>query len=244
MSDPIRVIGYARVSTEEQAGSGQSLESQTIKIELFAKLHEHELVRIIQDPGVSAKSLDRPGLAEALALIRSGEVKGLVVAKLDRLTRSVGDLATLFESFNPKGPGELFSIADSVDTSVAAGRMVANVIVAIAQWERETIVERTVDAIDLKRKKGERLGQIPFGFKLGPDNKSLVINPQEIAVRGIIRELHASGLSLRGIAAQLDEMAVPTKRGAETWQFKKPGRSRATQAGWAFSTVRKILEAA
>lgn len=230
MSDPIRLrlVGYVRVSTEEQAGSGQSLESQTEKIELFARLHEHCLGRIICDPGISAKTLDRPGLTEAMALIHAREVDGLVVAKLDRLTRSVADLATLFKSFNPQGPGELFSVADSINTSIAAGRMVANIIVTIAQWERETIVERTQDVMSLKRKKGERLGEIPLGFDLGPDGKTLVANPSELAAIGIIQSLDKAGYSLRGIAAELDKLKIPTKRGGDKWAFSTVRKYRAS----------------
>ena len=225
--DPIRVVGYARVSTEEQAGSGQSLEAQRSKIGLFCTLHDLQLARIVEDPGVSAKSLDRPGLQEAIRLVESGEVAGLVVAKLDRLTRNVADLGEILGHFEPEDR-QLFSVADSINTRTAAGRMLINIVVTIAQWERETIVERTQEVMNLKRNKGERLGEIPLGWQLGPDGKTLIPCLDELAAIGTIRELAKADLSLRQIAATLDKLKIPTKRGGEKW---------------AFSTVRKYRDA-
>lgn len=226
-SPPVRVVGYIRVSTEEQAGSGQSLEAQSNKLTLFCRLHDLDLVRIVEDPGISAKSLDRPNLLEAFRMIDAGEVAGLVVAKLDRLTRNVADLAEVLKHFE-EGRGQLFSVADSIDTRTAAGRMVANILVTIAQWERETIVERTQEVMSLKRSKGERLGEIPLGWRLGPDGRTLVPDPTELAAIGIIRQLAGAGYSLRGIATELDRIGIRTKKGKEKW---------------AFSTVRKYRDA-
>lgn len=224
-----RVIAYVRVSTEEQAGSGQSLEAQRNKVTLFCQLHDLDLIQVIEDAGISAKSLDRPNLTAAFRMIDAGEVAGLVVAKLDRLTRNVADLGQILNHFTPIGPGQLFSVADSIDTRTAAGRMVANILVTIAQWERETIVERTQEVMTLKRSKGERLGEIPLGWQLGPDGKSLIPCPSELAAIGIIRSLAGAGYSLRGIASELDNLKIPTKRGGDKW---------------AFSTVRKYRDAA
>ncbi len=95
----MNVIGYCRVSTEEQAANGQSLDAQRAKVEGYAKLYDLELVGVIVDAGVSAKSLNRPGLQEALAKLRKGEAEGLVICKLDRLTRSVSDWQELIDGY-------------------------------------------------------------------------------------------------------------------------------------------------
>jgi site-specific DNA recombinase len=89
-------------------------------------------------------------------------VDAVVVAKLDRLTRSVKDLADLLERFNRCGVA-LISISESLDTQSAAGRLVLNIMTAVSQWEREAIGERTRDAMRHKKAKGERVGNIPFG---------------------------------------------------------------------------------
>jgi site-specific DNA recombinase len=142
----LKVIGYARVSTEEQARDGVSLSAQRTKVGLFCQLHDLELVRVVEDPGVSAKSLDRPGLAEVLELLDSGAADGVVIAKLDRLTRSLRDWLRLIEKYfgeRVRTPRKLFSVGDSIDTRTAAGRLVLNVLMSVAQWELETISERT-----------------------------------------------------------------------------------------------------
>ncbi|WP_254903539.1 recombinase family protein, partial [Picosynechococcus sp. PCC 7002] len=92
-------IGYIRVSTEEQATQGVSLDAQKAKLEAYAGLYDIELVDIVIDAGQSAKSIERPGLQKALGMLDSGEVEAMVIVKLDRLTRSVKDLDWLLENF-------------------------------------------------------------------------------------------------------------------------------------------------
>ena len=89
-------VGYIRVSTDKQADHGVSLDAQKAKLEAYATLYELTLVDIIVDAGVSAKTLDRPGLARALAMLDKGQANASPVAKLDRLTRSVKDLDSLW----------------------------------------------------------------------------------------------------------------------------------------------------
>ncbi len=113
-----KAIGYTRVSPRDQAANAISLVSQRRKIEAYAVLHELELVEVIEDAGYSAKSLDRPGMAELLRLIRGRKVGVVVIAKLDRITRSVRDLGDLVELFQRSGV-EFASVADHIDTSTA-----------------------------------------------------------------------------------------------------------------------------
>jgi site-specific DNA recombinase len=107
----MKVLGYVRVSTEEQAELGVSLEAQQAKLTAYAGLYDLELVEVIVDAGVSAKSFNRPGLQRALSMLRKGKAQGLLVAKLDRLTRSMRDLGALVEDELVKGKWALLSVA-------------------------------------------------------------------------------------------------------------------------------------
>src|SRR5580700_1816829 len=166
----MRAFGYIRVSTDKQADRGCSLEAQREKIRAMAVVHGTELADVIVDAGESAKNLDRPGMKRILDLVRTGDVDTVIVAKLDRLTRSVRDLADLLEVFQRKGVS-LVSVAESLDTGSAAGRLVLNIMVSVSQWEREAIGERTRDALQLKRSRLEFLGNAPYGFRLAVDRK-------------------------------------------------------------------------
>lgn len=214
----MKVIGYIRVSTEEQATSGQSLDAQRAKLEAYAKLYDLELVEVVVDAGASAKTLNRPGLQEALGKLRKGAAAGLVIAKLDRLSRSVKDWNALIDGFfGEKAGKQLFSVADSIDTRTAAGRLVLNVLMSVAQWERETIGERTRDTLRYKISKGERCGKVRFGFDLAGDGKTLVANAEEQEAIALMRELRAAGKSYPAIVAELTARGIRTKEG-KTWQ--------------------------
>jgi len=223
----MKVIGYTRVSTEEQATTGQSIGAQRAKLEGYAKLYDLDLVAVIDDAGVSAKTLNRPGLRKALEMLRKGEADGIVIAKLDRLTRSVGNWQELIDTyFGEKAGKQLLSVQDCIDTRTAAGRLVLNVLLSVAQWEREAIGERTRDALQHKIGKGERCGRIRFGFDLAADGKALVPNAAEQDAIRTMRELRTAGNSYPAICTELNTRGIPTKEG-------KP---------WLPMTVRNILK--
>src|SRR5437016_8186286 len=184
----MQTIGYVCVSTDKQADRGVSLEAQAEKIRAMAVVHNAELIDIIVDGGESAKTLNRPGMARLLALVDAGEVDAVIIAKLDRLTRSVKDLCTLLERFARRGV-TLISVAESLDTGSAAGRLVLNIMTAVSQWEREAIGERTRDALHHKRSQGERVGNIAFGFRLAGDGQHLEPEPAEQGALTEIRRL-------------------------------------------------------
>jgi len=125
-------------------------------------VHGADLGEVIVDAGESAKSLNRPGMERLLSVVNAGAVDIVIVAKLDRLTRSVKDLADLLERFTRRGVS-LVSVAEALDTGAAVGRLVLKIMTAVSQWEREAIGERTRDAMSHKRAKGERVGTLPFG---------------------------------------------------------------------------------
>ncbi|HEY1603618.1 MAG TPA: recombinase family protein [Pirellulales bacterium] len=221
----MRVIVYARVSTVDQADNGISLDAQQAKLAAYASLYDLEVVETIVDAGESAKSLGRPGLQRALSLLRSGKADGLVVVKLDRLTRSVADWQTLIDGyFGEKAGKQLFSVADSIDTRTAAGRLVLNVLLSVAQWERETTGERTREALRHKIRNGERCGKVRFGFDLAADGKTLLPNAVEQQVIVLIGDLRSAGRTLRQIAAELTARRIATKERSSTWTHTTVGR--------------------
>lgn len=213
----MRVVGYIRVSTEEQVDSGLSLESQRAKLHAYADLYDLDLVAIIED-GQSAKTLNREGVQRALGMLKAGEANGLLIAKLDRLSRSVADFQRLIDDyFSEKAGKQLLSVADSIDTRTAAGRLVLNVLLSVAQWEREAIAERTRDALQYKIRNSERCGRIRFGYDLAEDEIHLVPNAEEQDAIRQMRQLRANGESYRAIAAELERRGICTKEGKAAW---------------------------
>ena len=105
------------------------------------------------------------------------------------------------------------SVAESLDTGTAAGRLVLNVMMSVSQWEREAIGERTKDALQYKRAIGERVGTVPFGFHLAADGVHLEADAAEQGVLARIRELKASGRTMRQIADALNHEGYTTRRG-------------------------------
>jgi DNA invertase Pin-like site-specific DNA recombinase len=220
-----KTVAYIRVSSADQADNGHSLGVQREKVELYAKLHGLELVAVIEDAGVSAKTLDRPGLQRALTMLDQGEAGALLVCKLDRLTRSVSDLGKLIEThFGEKGKAALMSVADSIDTRSAAGRLVLNVLASVSQWEREVIVERTVETMQALKTSGKVYSRPVMGYDAIGDK--LVENASEKALIDRMVEMRKAGLSFGKIADRLNADKVPTKRGGT----------------WASMTVKKILD--
>lgn len=214
----MKAIGYVRVSTEKQADLGVSLDAQTAKIRAMAVVQGAELVDVLIDAGESAKSLQRPGMARLLALVDAGAIDTVIIAKLDRLTRSVADLAELLKRFERRGVS-LVSVADALDTRSAAGRLVLNIMVSVSQWEREAIGERTRDAMRHKRANGERVGTLPFGARLAADGVQLEADDAEQRLLAHMRALKADGLSTRRIAAELNRVGCTTRRGT-AWRFQ------------------------
>jgi len=217
-----RVVGYVRVSTEQQADGGVSLDAQRAKLVAYATALDLTLVDVVVDAGVSAKTLDRPGLRRVLGMLETREADGVLVAKLDRLTRSVRDLGDLVDRYFAERPTvracTLMSVADSIDTRSAGGRLVLNVLASVSQWEREAIGERTRDALVQVRREGVRLGGEAMGWRRTEDTdasgrRTVVAVDEEIATVERIQELHASGLSVRAIASTLTAEGAQTKRG-------------------------------
>ena len=198
----MRAVGYVRVSTSEQADSGLGLQAQRSAIRAEAKRREWTLVGIEEDAGASGKSLvGRVGLEAALAIVEAGDAEALVVAKLDRLSRSLLDFAALMAQSQKRG-WALVAMDLGVDTSTPAGEFLANVLASAAQWERRIISQRTKDALAVKRAQGVQLG------------RPRVL---DAAVLDRIEAFRKSGLSLQAIADELNRAGVPTAHNGRRW---------------------------
>lgn len=214
----MRLIAYARVSSEQQLEEGYSLSAQESKLKAYCDLYNHELVEIISEQG-SGKSIRlRPGLTRALDMIKRGEADGLVVTKLDRLTRSIKDIQIMIdEVFNhPKVNGELHSVEDQLNTSTASGRLVLNVLISVSQWEREAIGERTSAALKHKRKMAGRkvTGSAPFGWQWTEgENRKLIPHPIEHEIIRTMIDLRNEGMTLKALADHLNTRGIKSKRG-------------------------------
>lgn len=193
-------IGYIRVSTQEQASSGLGLEAQRDALRQEADRRGWEL-QFVEDAGYSGKDMRRPGITAALQQLASGEAQVLIVAKLDRVSRSVSDFAGLLE----RARREQWSIVAmdlGIDMTTPVGELVATFLAALAQWERRIIGERTRAALQALKAAGARLG--------GPR----VLDPE---IRARIVEEAAAGATLTAIAARLNAEGVPTARGGARW---------------------------
>lgn len=207
-----RLVGYVRVSTEEQANSGLSLAEQRRQLRAYCDLYGLELVAVYEDAGVSAATLEREGLQSALAAMKSHGA-GLIVSKLDRLTRRVFDAGELFDTvFRDR---QLVSVGEQLDTSTAAGRLTCNLLVSVAQWERETIGERTRAAMRQKKAKGQSTGVAPFGYR--KENRGgvvvLVEEPSEAVTLSRMQQLRNEGRGWSAIAEALNAEGLPNRTG-------------------------------
>ncbi|HAN92756.1 MAG TPA: recombinase, partial [Nitrospira sp.] len=136
-------IGYVRVSTQEQAQDGVSLDVQRDKIRAYCKNQGIRLIDIKSDQGISGGTMERPALQAALAALDRGQANTLIVVKLDRLSRSVKDLCQLIDKYFAHEQYHLLSLCGMVNTHSAAGRMMMLNLANYAQFERELIRERT-----------------------------------------------------------------------------------------------------
>jgi len=200
-SGATHVVGYVRVSTLEQADSGLGLEAQRQAIRSECQRRGWELMAVEEDRGWSGTVTARPGLQRALEACATGAADGLVVSKLDRLSRSVQHAAALLVTAEREG-WALVALDLGVDLSTPSGEVMAHVLAAIAQFERRLIGQRTKDALAVKKAQGIRLGR-----------------PQMLPAEVVERIVAArqSGRALQAIADSLNRDGVPTAHGGAQW---------------------------
>ena len=205
----MKMIGYVRVSTTDQAQDGVSLDLQRAKIAAYADLNGAELVEIVADAGLSGKSQNRPGLVRALELAEQHRA-ALVVYSMSRLSRSTRDTLEIVERLDASGC-EFASLTEKIDTSSAGGRVIFRVLAALAEFEREQLAERVTAAMAHCKSQGRVVGSVPHGFTR--NGAQLERNADEQSVKDIARVMRESGSTLREISAALAARGVFNRAG-------------------------------
>jgi len=205
---------YIRVSTEEQAKEGFSINAQKEKLKQYVFARGWDIYGFYIDDGISGKNLqDRPEVLRLLEDVKSGKVNNVLVYKIDRLTRSTKNLIELIELFAETGCA-FNSLMESIDTSTATGRMFIKIVGIFAEFERENLAERVSFGIEQKTREGNytNCGGV-YGYDYDKAVGDIVLNPDEAEMVKKIYELYLKGTSHSGICKWLIERNVPTKRG-------------------------------
>jgi site-specific DNA recombinase len=213
---------YCRVSTKMQVKDGDSIENQKKWLIEYAH-HKNLEYKVYSDEGYSAKDQSRPALQRLFNDIKENKIRSVVVAKLDRMVRSIKDLwdiLTFFEEYKI-----IFrSLSDSFDTATANGRLTLNVLGSVAQWEREIISERVGENMRQRAKDGKwNGGPIPFGYQ--KKDKTIVINEKEAQILRTIYAKYLETESIRAVTHWLNTNHYKTKHGMS----------------WATSTISRLL---
>jgi DNA invertase Pin-like site-specific DNA recombinase len=194
-----KIVTYARVSLEEMAREGISLEAQRATLEAEAERRGWTVVQHVEEVGsTDPRKKQQPKLAEAVALIEAGEADGIMVTKLDRLSRSVAHFAGLLERFTRLGHS-VVCLDIGIDTSTIMGAAAAQMGVVFAEMERRRIGQRTSEAMQAMKAQGKVISRPTV--------------PPETKAR--IRDMRESGMGLQQIADRLTEERVPTARGGK-----------------------------
>lgn len=198
----MRLVAYVRVSTDEQAASGHGIAAQQAAIQAAG----HQIVAWIEETG-SGRRHERPQLERAIGLVEAGEAEGVIVAKLDRLTRSVHHLHEILERADANSWG-LVVLDLGIDTSTPNGKLVASIIGAIAEWEREIISQRTREGLHAAIARGAKPGRP-------------IVVPERVARWA--RAQRAAGKQWQQIADDLNAQGVKRANG-KPWTFSGAAR--------------------
>jgi site-specific DNA recombinase len=214
----IRVAIYTRVSSQEQAEKGTSLESQSEQLESFCNSQKWEIFNLYVDAGFSGKDDNRPGLESLRRDAKAGYFTKVIVWRLDRLARNLRLILGIEAELREHNIG-LFSMKEMTDTSTPIGRTVFQVLGLTAEWERESIRERTQTGRLQRLKEGHWAGgPAPFGYDYDKESKNLIINEDEAKIVRMVFDLYASGKSLGAISDQLNQALIsPRCKTAKGW---------------------------
>ena len=214
----VRVAIYTRVSSQEQVDNGTSLESQCEELESFCKGQKWEIFNHYVDGGFSGKNDARPGLESLRRDAKAGYFEKVIVWRLDRLARNLRLILGIEAELREQNVA-LFSMKEMFDTSMPIGRTVFQILGLTAEWERESIIQRTSLGRLQRLKEGHWAGgPAPFGYNYDKETKNLVINEGEAKIIRMIYDLYASGKSLGAIVDQLNkELVRPRGKTGKGW---------------------------
>jgi len=209
-------IGYARVSSAEQT-QGTSLESQREQIRSYSTMKGLGLRDIHVDGGVSGSiPLDRrPEGSRLIARLQAGEADCVILTKLDRCFRSASDCLNNVEAWEEQGTSLVILNlgGQTIDTSTPTGKFFITIMAGAAELERNLIRERCNEGRRARKAEGKRVGEVPFGYSLAPDGKTLIESGEEQEAITLALRLKAEGYSAAGIARELNRREIPTKKG-------------------------------
>lgn len=215
---------YIRVSTEEQAREGQSIETQIDKLSAYAKFQGWQNVEIFLDDGESAKDMNRPAMKRLLKFIKAGNVAVVATMAVDRLSRNLLDMLQFVELCE-KHKTAYVCASLNFDTATPIGRMVLQILAAFAEFERAMIATRVkTNMVEISQKKARYLANPPYGYKLD-EHRNLVIVPEEAEWLQKAADYFIAGHGYRSVAKYLNECGVATRKGV----------------AWSSSTVRQML---
>lgn len=210
----MKLLGYCRVSTEQQARYGVSLAVQEEKLRAYASFVEAELVDVVVDRGFSGRKADRPGKNSAIRRILDGEADALVVYAIDRLSRSTVDLLWTVQTLLKAEKG-FVSCREQLDSTTPHGRFTLTILAALAEMESELIGERTAAAMHRLKLEGRAVGRCPFGRRV--EKGRFVEVPRLMEIVNRIVGLREMGQSYRRIAKVLNEEGVETAGKGARW---------------------------
>jgi DNA invertase Pin-like site-specific DNA recombinase len=212
----MKMIGYIRVSTDQQAESGLGLEAQRKAIEAYAKNLGQPITEFYSDEGIcGALSLDRrPGILTAISALDKNDI--IVVAKRDRLGRDPLVVAMIESAIARKGARIASAAGEGTDNDDPSSILMRRMIDAFAEYERLIIKARTKAALRIKKEKGQRVGHIPFGYQLAQDGIHLAQHEQEQYILKQINKLRKKGCSIRETAFKMNKKQL-YNRGESKW---------------------------
>ena len=212
----LRVALYVRVSTEEQAQHGYSIAAQLEKLGAYAKSQDWQTLPPYIDDGFSGKDLERPAAQRLLADAKHKKFDLLLVYKLDRISRKVGDLIALGEHFQKLGLG-LRSATEPFDTTNSSGKLLFNMLGSFAQFERELIGERTRLGLNRRKREGKWNTSAPFGYRFTKDG-TLELHPAELPfARRVFQLFLEKNWGAKTIAIQMRKEDHVTRRSRGRW---------------------------
>jgi site-specific DNA recombinase len=229
-----RIALYLRVSSEEQRNR-ETIEIQREFLEQYCRLYELEVAHVYEDNGISGTIPlhERPDGRRLIDDAKAGEFQTVLVSKLDRLGRTLLVIVDAHDRLQEAGVA-LRSGREPIDTSNPSGRLIFQMLASFAEYERETIGERTRAGLHRALRNGRHGGTIPYGYDLAPDGSFVIVEDEAAVVREIITNV-SEGSTVYGEAKRLNNEGVPSPG------LRYKGRERRPGASWPHGTVARIV---
>lgn len=244
-----KIALYIRVSTEEQATQGVSLEAQEESLINYCKTYNYEIYKIYKEAGKSAKNLKgRPEMQKLLKDAKNKKFDAILIYKLDRFSRSLKDLILTIEMLKNWGV-DFISLQDKIETNSASGKLMFHIISSFAEFERDIIGERTKFGMEKKAKDGAIQNRAPLGYiikdkKMYPDPETKELIPEIfnffITYKSLSKTAKNFGYSTRGIKKLLmNKTYLGMIKFGNIWRF---GKHEAILNPNLFEKVQRIIE--